>query len=323
MSVGGIGVNTLSSQQLEELASAVLSVMPGWEFLMTPQGFGWAPDRHFRAQLTKGDQVTNVIIRQSWSVEGYQVELFLYRSVFPYLVIRTPKLWGAFELDMDTSRWMVLEDLGKIQPRGDRVENRETFLHVLGSLHGQGILLSNRLSGSPLPQFTKDCSECREWRMLLKTALVSRSYDLEEWTIPFLDNLWLRLFQEPATLLHGDTVFSNAILIDESIALVDWEKARLGPASIDLGLLMEAVESTKELESYRHAFCQTAGRELSRSQVQHWADLGEGYNCLRWICYYIKKTSKDEDPGPAWRQNYYEPCLDRLRLLHKKRMDLI
>ena len=38
----------------DELVRVIQSAMPGWVFLTGPDAFGWAPDRHFRAQLTPG-----------------------------------------------------------------------------------------------------------------------------------------------------------------------------------------------------------------------------------------------------------------------------
>ena len=53
------------------------------------------------------------------------------------------------------------------------------------------------------------------------------------------------LSNRPYTLLHGDTDLSNALLTDQGMALVDFEKASIGPASLDLGRITATVKSPR------------------------------------------------------------------------------
>lgn len=307
----------------DELVRVVESAMPGWEFLAEPQGFGWAPNQHFRARLTRDNRKTSVVIRCAKSREDFQVECFLYRSVLPHLSIRTARLWGVFQADQEAPGWMVLEDLGPAWVREDRREDREAFLRVLGCLHGEGLelLRNNRLAGSPIPQYPGLDSEYREWRNLLAENLADPVFGLEEWMLSLPDVLRLRLPQQPMTLLHGDADRTNALRVPFEVALIDWESACIGPMSLDLGVRMETVESTDELQSYRQALSQATGREWPADQIRLWADLGEGYDRLGWICRHIRGMNQGIAPRPEWRHWYYEPCLDRLRRLRRRRAD--
>ena len=203
-----------SPQEYDNLKRCVLSAVSGWQFVKAPKGFGWAKDRHFRAILGNGVKHQNVVIRQCWTDKGYEIERYLYQSVLPNLAIRTPKLVGAFRLNSKKSKWIILEDLGEKQPDMNIASNRALFLETLGCLHGQGLNLveNENLSDNPLPTFRPENAECQEWKSSLMTALDSRSYDIEQWTIDLLDELAFRLGREPLTLLHGDTDPSNAIL---------------------------------------------------------------------------------------------------------------
>jgi len=311
-------MKVLSHEKYDELKHCVLSAIPGWRFVQKPKGFGWAPDRHFRAIVSDGIKQQRIVIRQCWTDKGYEIERYLYHSVLSDLIVRTPELIGTFSLNPEESKWMILEDLGEGQPDMNCVSDREIFLETLGYLHGQGLGLvqEKSLSDSPLSVFHASDSEIQGWRNDLMTALTSRSYSIEQWVIDLLDELEFRLSKEPPTLLHGDTDASNAILIDTKMALVDWEKSRIGPPSLDLGRIMEKVESTEELESYRAAFCSLSGRELSKDNMRYIANLGVGYNSLRWICYYIKQSLLGSPP--KWSKGTYEGFLEQLCLASER-----
>jgi len=298
------------------ITNYVLSTIHGWEFVTPLMGFGWAPDRHFKAELTDGVQCQRVVIRQSWSVEGYVKECYLYQSVLPGLTIRTPKLFGTFTLDSEASKWMIIEDLGQRHPRMDAIADRKAFLAALGCLHGQGRLLvqDSDFSMSPLSEFPRNTSNYEKWRSILLNALAECSFGVEEWTVNLLDYLWRRLIRQPKTLLHGDTDSSNAVLVNREIALFDWEEAQVGPACLDLGRLMESVTTTEELEAYREMFNKASGGSLSVGETLYIANLGKGYNNLRWACHYIERVT--EGNPPSWGEETYHGFLNRLRSLY-------
>ncbi|HIJ73636.1 MAG TPA: hypothetical protein HPP83_05985 [Candidatus Hydrogenedentes bacterium] len=77
---------------MDEIMHNVAAGMPGWQFAEPPRGFGWAPNRHFRAELVKGDRRKRVVIRESWSPAGFQIERYLYLSVLGDLPVKTPRL---------------------------------------------------------------------------------------------------------------------------------------------------------------------------------------------------------------------------------------
>lgn len=297
--------------------------MPGWEFLNEPKGVVSAADRVFRVQLTRGKRKTSVVIRRAKSSADFHVEWFIYRSILPHMSIRTARLWGVFQADNAEPGWMVLEDLRAAWVREDCREDREAFLRVLGCLHGEGLALlqNNRLADSPIPQYPCVGSPYQEWRTVLAENLIDPVYGLEEWMLSLPDALQLRLSQQPMTLLHGDANYSNALRVPFEVALIDWESAYIGPMSLDLGMLMEIVESSDELHSYHQALSQASRREWSEDQIRLWADLGEGYNRLGWICDYIQGPNQGDSLNPQWHKQQYEPRVERLRQLRRRRAD--
>ena len=156
---------------------------------------------------------------------------------------------------------------------------------------------------------------------MLTQNLANPFYGLEEWMLSLPEILRLRLSQQPVTLLHGDADHCNAIRVPFEVALIDWESACVGPMSLDLGMLMEIIESNDELRSYRKALNQATGMEWPEEQIRLWADLGECYNRLEWICNYIQATKQGANPRPGWHKQYYEPSLERLRSLRRQRAD--
>ena len=90
---------------------ALLSAMPGWQLRKDPVGFGWAPSRHLRAELSNDASTMKVVIRQCWNEADLQVQEYLYRNVLKDFPFKTPELITTF-MDNNENAWMVLEDVG-------------------------------------------------------------------------------------------------------------------------------------------------------------------------------------------------------------------
>ena len=312
------------ARNLRELMQAVTLAMPGWTFVTPPASFTWAPDRHLRARLRSGQAVRDAILRQSWRETSHQVELLLYRHVLPQMPFRTAQLWAAFCLDSDESLWMVLEDLGSTTAQAGNETDRRSLLYALGQLHGRGILLleSKRLDASPLPRFDgqqlpfgPNMVPLSRWQELLARAVASASYDLEAWVMTMPQALLVELADHPATFLHGDADFGNAVVVDGGVGLIDFERGMLGPPAFDIGRIMEYVQLSGELDAYRHGFSEASGQPLDPRTLDRWCAAGDVYNCLRWICYYIEATVQGRDLDKE-RQRTYEPLRRRLEHLH-------
>jgi len=296
-------------------------VMPGWRFSEPPRAFGWAADRHFRAVLAKDCRRERIIIRKSWSAAGFEVERYLYGSVFRDLPLNTAKLWNTFRTEPCDTRWMILEDVGEGCADAGCSGDRRAFLAALGSLHGRGHYLteSGRFRGSPLPQFPPKHWHYDEWEDLIMLGLESSRHALEEWVVSLLGSVRRRVETARPTLLHGDPDYSNVVLSDSGVTLVDWEYACIGPASADLGRALEPLESAEELESYRLAYQETGDADVSLDDVGELAAVGVALNSFRWICYYLKRGSEGSDPGEEWRGNYYRPSVERLHSIRARR----
>lgn len=299
---------------MTELTQQLLLAMPGWKIVEPPTSFGRAPTRHFRARLALGDQVEDMVIRQSWGADGHDVESFLYTRVLPELKVRTPKLWCMFVVDPDQPEWMALEDLGENQIRAEELADRKAALYTLGRLHGgslglieQGVFINN-----PPRRFSKRGKLWRQWSALIDAALQSADFGFEEWMRGFVDDLCVRLANERSVLIHGDTDFSNMIRVDGEVALIDWEHAAIAPPSLDLGRVMEAVESHDELDDYRRGYFESSSRTVSAESMQRWVRLADAYNCLVWVFHYVRRATGGDGPDAKWRETYYEPYLKRL-----------
>ena len=287
--------------------------MPGWDFANPLQGFGWAPERHLRAVLAKAGEIQEVVVRHSWSVSGFETERYLYDSVLADLPFKTPELLGTFTLSGDDSPWMILEDMGDLSV-ANQPENRRLFLRLLGWLHGHGRRLceSTQLDERRLNRFPANHSYYDEWEAILENGLASGKYALPESALSTCRQLKGELAGEPETLLHGDADYSNAILTPKGIALVDWERACIGPASVDLGRVVCGGELADDMRSYRMAYCEASGYEMGDEEAMTIGALGVVFDSLRWVCYYVKRVEGGNDPGEEWRRTHYEPCLRRL-----------
>ena len=304
------------SPALDEIKSGVLHALPGWRFTTEPDEFGWAPGRHYRARMQRNSQTTNVIIRNCWTDEGFDTELFMYRQLLPQIPIRTPKLFCSFVLT-DGAKWMVLEDIGTATVNGDMQSERLAFFISLGTLHGYGQRLVQN-TDVPLQVFSPDTDEYREWDALLTQAIAHPDHRLKPWTLDLFHQSLLQLAQQPATVLHGDTDWSNAILLDDGVGLVDWERAQIGPAALDMGRLMCSEVTECELYAYQDAYCRSSSTEITFAKVNEWAQLGSIMDDFRWICYLIRQTELGNPPDVDWQRNYYDPCITRMAELSWK-----
>ncbi len=299
------------SRDHDLLVRATSSALPGWQFLGRPEPFGWAPDHHLRACLRDpGGTEWPVILRQAWGSESFSAEVFAYRELLPQLPLRTARLWATFRIGEEQD-WMVLEDLG---PTTADPSHRDALLRTLGSLHGAGaLLLSDLPADHPLPSFDAAAPDHQRWADLL----TRHEGMLPQGATGVFARVLRRLADQPTTLLHGDTDLSNAVLIGEEVALVDWEKVMLGPAALDLGRLVKHLGDPTELSHYRAAYRAT-GSELSEEELQPLFELADGFDCVRWICYCLDRTEAENDPGTEWREMYYAPRLERLHVLAER-----
>ena len=230
------------------------------------------------------------------------------------------ELWATFKTEAGGMPWMILEDVGNRYADRCSSRDRSAFLQALGWLHGRGLRLaaSDSFADTPIPHFSESHLGYGEWEGLLQLALRSTRYCLEGWVVPLWNCLWGALQEQPETLLHGDTDYSNAVMSDGGVALVDWERACIGLASVDVGRALQPTRSVEEIESYRVAYCDAAGTELTSEEVRLIADMGLAHNSLRWICYYVKRIVQKRDPGVEWRHSGYDPCLEQLRRVHHR-----
>jgi hypothetical protein len=298
------------------IREALRRALPGSRLIHGPEPYGWAPSRHFRATLAGKGRTMNVVIRRSWTYEGHDVEVFLYATVLPHLTVGTAALIAEFELGDGEPGWLVLEELDGDQARASNREHRGAYLRALGSLHAEGRTLLQRGLLAALPRFTADSPEMSRWRCVLARAIAQGGFGVDEHVITTLELLQARMtdgIEAVETLLHGDTDFSNAMIRADGAALVDWEKATIGPPSLDLGPMMETLEGHDELAAYRQGVEEVGGPSVTTAQVARWALEGETYNCIRWICYYIQAASEGSAPSADWRTRFYDPCLRRLR----------
>ena len=308
----------LTSEQIDEISDAVQRVVVGWEISSPPQPFTWAPDRHLRACLVKNGRTRNVILRRSWAPKNFEIETFLYRSVLPNFSVRTPVLWGTFVADDGQSLWIILEDVDGRTVRSDDPEDRKKFMAALGQLHGQGIrwLEGQKDSIDFLPRFD-DASlpyagkflPIRLWVERLARGIEIPSLEIKPCLLSFPQWLLAQLVRQPMTLLHGDTDVSNGIIVDNEVFLIDFERACIGPPSLDLGKAVEWAESLDELEPYHSCFREVSGKDIPVSVLREWIDLGQGYNSLYWVSYYVERILEGNPLDLEWRERYYEPAI--------------
>ncbi len=304
--------------RIRAVGAALERSLSGWRVLEGPSPYGWAPSRHLRATIAGNAQTVKVVIRQSSTDRGHALEMALYRRLLSRLPLRSPLLIGEFSLGDGAPGWMVLEDLGDVQVDPSSAHDRAALLLTLGKLHGAGrvLLTQGGLDDVPLPRFAADTSSAANWHAVLEAAASQNAFGVSGWVVAAFEELLPRMSGSVQTIVHGDMDLSNALIAEgRSVALVDWEKASIGPPGVDLGPLADTLASYDEVESYRAGFGEAQGASPHTEEVRHWLCDGEMHTCIRWICYFIDAAFKGNPPPEEWRQRYYEPCLSRLRAM--------
>jgi hypothetical protein len=303
----------------DELAAAVLAALPGWRYERQPEGTGWAPDRHLRAVLRQRDQGQDVFIKKCWSPQGEAAERFVYEVVAPIPGVGTPDLLAVVTTGSAPDVWLVMRGLGGRHYDGSRAGDTQAMLTMLGRLHGYGASVLQGDSPLPGPLAVFEVDECRQhsWEALLSNAIGSPELGIEEWMLAVNRALWPALAREPATLLHGDPDVSNGLATGDGYALVDWERAMIGPAALDLGRATDGTAWPTDLTVYQAAYV-AAGGDLSDDRLRNWSELASAHDSLRWMCHYLANVGGESRLPDDWRREHYEPRLVRLGRLRER-----
>jgi aminoglycoside phosphotransferase (APT) family kinase protein len=212
---------------------------------------------------------------------------------------------------------MVLRDLGEQVASSARSEDRRSFIEALGGLHGQSrrLLECGGFDRGPLRFFPARhaCTHYGEWDALLTMGMKPEICGIPASALEVCRKLKAFLAAAPAALLHGDTDFSNAIVTNKGIGLIDWERACLGPASVDLSRVVSPDELAVDMRCYRAAFNKAGDADLAGEEAVRLGERAVAFDSLRWISHYVKQCLGGNDPGDDWRERYYEPCIRILR----------
>ena len=96
-----------------------------------------------------------------------------------------------------------------------------------------------------------------------------------------------RLCEEPRVFLHGEAYASNILVADDGrIVLIDWERAAVGPALLDLACLVAGWDdSTIGLlaAAYRDAMDVEAARSLSDGGFMQALTACRIQQCIQWL----------------------------------------
>ena len=261
------------------------------------------------------------MIRQSTSAEVHDLEVRIYTQVLPKLSVKTPSFLVAFDLGTECPNWMVLEKLDGEEASGGTRTERRRILETLARLHLEGIVLerSGQLADANLPRFDAEAARYQKWRSILVDGIADGSYSLLPWIPSCLDAVLAALPGFPYGLIHSDLDLSNIIVAGNgTIGLIDWEKACIGPISVDLGQFMEHVASGDELQGYCRQLVVSQGLRVSEDDVSYWADVGRAFKLIHEICSYVHASLKGRAPAPSWRGKYFEPCLPALEAIAKR-----
>lgn len=279
------------------------------KFIEDPKGFGWAPTNHLRAKIATNNDVLKVVIKRCYTYETYKVEKYLYEKILSQMLMRTPKLYMDFQYEGDY--WLILEDIGEEYLNTVNLDERKLLLQTMGSLHGEGInYIEEDEVKNVLPNFESNGKEFSSKRELLVKASVIDKFNFDSKLINFFKYIWDKISDQPFTLLHGDTDSSNFIIENNEIGVIDFEKAKIGPISLDFSKIASSINDDDLI--YYHKSFSCYDNSLSLDKIREMVKLGEAYNNFHWICYDIKADSEPPYPEYKWNGERFTKMVSQL-----------
>lgn len=279
------------------------------KFIEDPKGFGWAPTNHLRAKIAYLNDVLEVVIKRCYTNETFNIEKYLYKEILPQMLFRTPKLYMDFQYEGDY--WLMLEDVGEEYLNRGKPDERKLLLEAIGSFHGEGIkFIKEDEVKNILPYFESNGEEYRSKKELLVKASEIEKFNFDSNLIDFFKNMWDKMSKQQFTLLHGDTDASNFIIKNNKVGVIDFEKAKIGPISLDFSKMASSINDD-DLKYYHKSFSRNGSR-LSLNKIKEMVKIGEAYNNYHWICYDIKADSQPPYPEYKWNNERYVKMVSRL-----------
>lgn len=300
------------SMDMNQLIDAIKVSNDDIKFIDDPKGFGWAPTNHLRAQIAHINRDIKVVIKRCYTYETFKVEKYLYEKILSRMLIRTPKLYKDFQYEGDY--WLILEDIGEEYLDVGKLDERKLLLQTMGSFHGEGInYIDDDDVKTVLPHFESNEEEFRSKRNLLVNATKIDKFNLDSKLIIFFEYIWDKMSEQTFTLLHGDTDPSNFIIENNEAGVIDFEKAKIGPVSLDLSKIASSIHD-EDLEYYHNSFSRY-DNSLSLDKIREMVKLGEAYNNFHWICYDLKADSEPPYPEYRWNEERFIKMVSRLHEL--------
>jgi thiamine kinase-like enzyme len=235
-------------------------------------------------------------IRQS-GLERSQREVFMYKDVLSKLNLGTPELYG-YQWDPEESiYWIFLEDAGP--KRLSRLGDFSLWVAAarwVARLHAIDISGINDKEGL-LPEYDAShfslCGQHIEENLSKFNAeqqeLISRALQSFSYKVDYLNNL-------PLCLIHGEYFGKNVIIRpgekENTVAVIDWETAALGPRSVDL-VSISAGRWTPEqrqvmYQAYAEQYEIETGGKIEIEELEEEIKIVAVYRALWWLGYWAK-----------------------------------
>jgi aminoglycoside phosphotransferase len=169
---------------------------------------------------------------------AYEAEV--YRQVLEPLDAPAPAFYGLFEESAPDRRWLAIEYLPDAVPL-DAGWTDEEIVRTAASA-GRFHRRAEELVATRAPEFLVRYSPVY-WEEHARRAADAGGENaawLEE-VAGGIDGSLARLLTARPTVVHGDIYLNNVLVDGESVYLIDWEMAGIGPGELDLAELLYSV----------------------------------------------------------------------------------
>lgn len=214
-------------------------------------------------------------------------EMSVYRTVLPLAPSGPPRCYGIVDRPRAGLRWLFLERLTGVElfQVGDLTQ-WEAAARWAGRFHVRFAGRAEELHAAGVPLLVHDWPWLQRWADRAVAGAGRDNHRALRHLRMQLRALWVRLADQPTTVVHGELYASNVVVTangrEPRVSPVDWEMAAVAPALVDLAALTAGNWSASDRRTLEAAYASAVRRPLD-DQFAAELDACRLAMCIQWL----------------------------------------